>query len=218
MAPEGSERHRKHPAKRVLDMALCLALLPLAAVVMAVIALAIVCDTPGPIFFVQQRVGRGGCRFQIYKFRTIKREWDDSASREFMKAFVMGRIGQDGGDGRRSFKALDKAPVTHVGRVLRRTSLDELPQIWNVLRGEMSLVGPRPNVPWEVDAYQEWHKERLKVLPGMTGLAQVRGRSGLPFDVSVQYDIEYVRKQSLKLDLQILCWTVLTVLSGRGAG
>ena len=218
VAPAGSPCHRNLFAKRVLDIALCLTILPVVLVVMAVIAIAIFSDTPGPIIFVQERVGRGGRRFRLYKFRTMKPKWDDAASREFMKAFVLGQIGQDNANGRRSFKPLDKAPVTRVGRILRQLNLDELPQIFNVLRGEMSLVGPRPNVPWEVEAYQDWHKERLEALPGITGLAQVRGRSNIPFDVIARYDIEYVRKQSLKLDLQILWWTVLEVISGRGAG
>ena len=100
---------------------------------------------------------------------------------------------------------------------MRKTSLDELPQLINVFKGEMSFVGPRPNVPWEVEEYRGWHKERFEVLPGITGLAQVRGRSGIPFDEIVQYDIEYIRKQSLMLDLQVLWWTVSSVLFGDGA-
>jgi lipopolysaccharide/colanic/teichoic acid biosynthesis glycosyltransferase len=104
-----------------------------------------------------------------------------------------------------------------VGRILRKTSLDELPQLINILKGDMSIVGPRPNVPWEVEEYRAWHYERLEVLPGLTGLAQVRGRSSISFDRIVQYDIEYVRNQSPLMDLKILWWTFLAACTGAGA-
>jgi lipopolysaccharide/colanic/teichoic acid biosynthesis glycosyltransferase len=205
--------------KRVFDVTICLVFLPLAIVVMAVISMMIFLDSPGPIFFVQERIGRGERRFSIYKFRTMKRNCDDRSSREFMQAFVTGQINQDdGSDNQAMYKPKHEDQITRVGRILRRTSLDELPQIFNVLRGEMSLVGPRPNVPWEVEVYRGWHNERLEVLPGITGLAQVQGRSGISFDNIVQYDIEYIEKRSLKLDLQILWWTALAVVTGKGAG
>jgi lipopolysaccharide/colanic/teichoic acid biosynthesis glycosyltransferase len=114
-------------------------------------------------------------------------------------------------------KPIQASEMTRVGRLLRRTSLDELPQIINVLKGEMSLVGPRPNVPWEVEEYKEWHKERLEALPGITGLAQVRGRSDITFDAIAKHDIEYIQQQSLLLDLKILWWTVLSVILADGA-
>jgi lipopolysaccharide/colanic/teichoic acid biosynthesis glycosyltransferase len=203
----------------MFDLTLCLVSLPLAIVVMAVIGLMIFLDSPGPILFVQERIGCGERRFRIYKFRTMKRDCDDRSSREFMQAFVTGQINQDdGSDNQAMYKPKRRDQITRVGRILRRTSLDELPQIFNVLRGEMSLVGPRPNVPWEVEVYRGWHNERLEVLPGITGLAQVRGRSGISFDNIVQYDIEYIEKRSLKLDFQILWWTLLLVIQGRGAG
>jgi len=206
-------------AKRLLDLAICLASLPIALLVMLVLATAIRIDSSGPAIFIQSRVGRGGRTFRMYKFRTLRKDYDDRNSRAFMQAFVRGKIGQDEHTGGlRLHKPTEGAQVTRVGRVLRATSLDELPQLFNVLRGEMSLVGPRPNVPWEAKAYQIWHTERLEVLPGITGLAQVRGRSSIPFQRIARYDIEYVRKRSLQLDLQILWWTVLAVLSGRGAG
>ena len=207
--------------KRVLDVGLCLAILPIALVVMGVIALTIRLDSDGPTLFIQERVGRGGRHFRMYKFRTMNHNSDDQASRNFMKAFVRGQIAQ-GNDGSLTsgprYKPVQKAQITRVGRILRKTSLDELPQIFNILRGEMSLVGPRPNVPWETDVYHFWHQERFEVLPGLTGLAQVRGRSNISFDAIVRYDIEYITQRSLKLDLQILWWTVVAVFSGRGAG
>ena len=204
-------------AKRALDIGVCLVLLPLALILIAAISFAIYIDSPGPVIFVQERVGQSGRRFRMFKFRTMRRGADHSASREFMRAFVAGRICQDT-VGRVVFKPVSHAHVTRIGRVLRRTSLDELPQVFNVLRGEMSLIGPRPNVPWEVEAYQDWHKQRLNARPGITGLAQVRGRSSINFDSIVRYDIEYIRKQSLKLDLQILWWTIKSVVSRHGAG
>jgi len=227
--------------KRVMDMTICLLSLPVTLPLMALCALAIRLDSPGPAFFVQERIGKGGRLFRMYKFRTMQHNLDDSFHRAFMKAFVKGQIGGnegefgENGDFRQAFRKafLDTPPggnednhiykpvrvsqITRVGRILRKTSLDELPQIFNVLKGEMSLVGPRPNVPWEVDEYRFWHHERLEVLPGITGLAQVRGRSGISFDRIVEYDIEYFKKQSLALDLKILWWTLITVLRGTGA-
>jgi len=203
-------------AKRVMDLALSLLTMPLALPLLAICALAIRIDSPGPVFFVQERIGKGGRRFRMYKFRTMQHNLDDSPHRDFMKAFVNGQIG-DGENGGAIYKPIQASQVTRVGHMLRKTSLDELPQLVNVLRGEMSLVGPRPNVLWEFEEYRGWHQERLEVLPGITGLAQVRGRSGITFDSIVKYDIEYIEKQSLAMDLKILWWTVISVLFGTGA-
>jgi len=172
-------------------------------------------DSPGPIFFVQERIGKGGKPFKIYKFRTMYQSIDRENHKSFMKAFVKGQA-QANGD-KQVYKPFEKSQVTPIGRLLRRTSLDELPQLINIFKGEMSLVGPRPNVPWEVEEYQSWHEERLEVLPGITGLAQIRGRSGIEFDEIVRHDIEYVEQQSLWLDIKILWWTFASVLVGRGA-
>ena len=202
--------------KRALDLAIALAAVLVLGPMMAIIGLLIRLDSPGPALFIQTRIGQGGRPFRVFKFRTMKHKADDSSHKAFMQAFVKGDIRRDP-TGRVIFKPIHKSQVTRVGRFLRQTSLDELPQLLNVLKGEMSLVGPRPNVPWEVEAYEDWHMERLAVQPGMTGLAQVNGRSGLDFDTIVKYDIEYVRKQSLKLDLQILWNTFLPVLNGKGA-
>ena len=228
-------------AKRVMDVALCLLALPVVLPVMAICALAIRLDSSGPVLFVQDRVGRGGRRFRMYKFRTMQHNLDNSSHQAFMKAYVNGQV--DGGEGARGqndsgrclsirpsvnttfgnngngkvYKPIQASQVTRVGRILRKTSLDELPQIFNVLRGEMTWVGPRPNVPWEVEEYRSWHNERLEVLPGITGLAQVRGRSGILFDHIVEYDIEYIEHQSLKMDLKILWWTLITVFAGDAA-
>ena len=232
-------RREDRIAKRVLDVALCLLALPVALPLMAICALAIMLDSRGPILFVQERVGRGGRPFRMYKFRTMQQSLDDSSHRAFMKAFVNGKIDSSepaaarnsrcvslkasveipfGSNGNgKIYKPIQASQITRVGRILRKASVDELPQIFNVLKGEMSLVGPRPNVPWEVEEYRSWHHERLEVLPGITGLAQVRGRSAISFDHIVRYDVEYVEKQSLKMDLTILWWTVASVICGKGA-
>ncbi len=229
-------------AKRVMDLAICLLILPLALPLMGILALLVRLDSPGPALFIQTRVGLDGQKFQVYKFRTLLHDLDDSYHRSFMKAFVNGEIGGNGANGANGkngnfpnafnkvftsskpssngngkiYKPIWTSQVTRIGRILRKTSLDELPQIFNVLKGEMSLVGPRPNVPWEVEEYRFWHHERLEVLPGITGLAQVQGRSGISFDSIVKYDIEYVEKQSVAMDIRILWLTVATVLSGKG--
>jgi lipopolysaccharide/colanic/teichoic acid biosynthesis glycosyltransferase len=205
-------------AKTILDISICLVILPVALVVMAAIALAILIDSGRPVFFVQERAGRCGRTFRMYKFRTLAPDFDRRPGQQYMQAFVRGEIGQgDGQPGGRIFKPIDRSQLTPLARFLRKTSLDELPQIVNVLRRDMSLVGPRPNVLWEVDAYQDWHLERLYALPGITGLAQVRGRSAIGFDDIVRNDIEYVHNQSLGMDLRILWWTVVSVITGKGA-
>jgi lipopolysaccharide/colanic/teichoic acid biosynthesis glycosyltransferase len=186
---------------------------------MAVIALLIVLDSPGPFLYVQERVGKNGRLFRMYKFRTMVENHDSSAERKYMEDYIAGKVGPNvSADGTPTFKSATAAHITRVGNFLRKSSLDELPQVWNILRGEMSLIGPRPNVPWEVKQYTSHQYQRLAVLPGITGLAQVRGRSALSFQEIVEHDIEYVRNQSLKLDMQILWWTVIQVLEQRDAG
>jgi lipopolysaccharide/colanic/teichoic acid biosynthesis glycosyltransferase len=203
-------------AKRILDLGLCLVAIIFVLPLMALISFLVILDSPGPALFVQERVGRGGRRFRMYKFRTMQWNLDDAPHQAFMRAFVKGEIA-DAPSEKAVFKPFRDSQVTRLGRILRKTSLDELPQIINVLRGEMSLVGPRPNVPYEVDAYKTWHLERLKALPGLTGLAQVNGRSCISFDRIVEYDIEYIESQSLWLDLKILWWTVRSVILADGA-
>ncbi|MBN1582917.1 MAG: sugar transferase [Anaerolineae bacterium] len=203
--------------KRLIDLGITIMVLPMILPAMAFIALLIRFDSPGPALFKQKRVGKDGRIFNIYKFRTMTHNLDDSYHQAFMKAFVQGQIGEAEGDEKTVFKPFTDSQVTRVGRILRKTSLDELPQLINILKGDMSLIGPRPNVLWEVEAYKEWHKERLSVLPGITGLAQVNGRSAISFDKIVQYDVEYARHQSLWLDLQILWKTFTSVVAGEGA-
>jgi exopolysaccharide biosynthesis polyprenyl glycosylphosphotransferase len=181
--------------------------LVLGAPFLTLISLAIRLDSPGPVIFRQTRVGAGGKWFEMYKFRSMRQgaEAELEELRDLNEA-----------DGP-LFKIYDDPRLTRVGRFLRHTSLDELPQFLNVLRGEMSLVGPRPPLPAEVDGYVEWHKKRLEVRPGMTGLWQVSGRSMLSFDEMVLLDIYYIENWSLWLDLKILLRTVPQVLFGNGA-
>ena len=212
--PMATPEHPEYqPVKRLLDLLICLGCLPVAIPLMLLCALAIAWDSRGPVLFVQERVGKGGRRFKMYKFRTMQADVDRSQHQAYMRAFVKGQTQANTGG---TFKPANAAQITRVGRLLRRTSLDELPQLVNVLKGEMSIIGPRPNLAWEVEEYQLWHHARLEVLPGITGLAQVHGRSSIPFEKIIRYDAEYVAKMSLALDLKILWWTVLLLLRGIG--
>jgi len=202
-------------AKRLVDLLLCTIAMPVVFPVMLACMAAISFDNGRPIFFVQERIGRGGRPFRIYKFRTLKAN-DEKESRAFMKAYVRGEFGnQKTVNG--NFKPKTDTLIFPVGRFLRRTSLDELPQLINVLKGEMSIVGPRPNVPWEVNEYRPWHYERLEVLPGITGMAQVNGRSGISFDSIARYDIHYIENQNFVVDLKIIWQTVKSVIFSKGA-
>ncbi len=193
--------------KRAFDLVVTALIVILSAPVWLAVALAIRLDSPGPILFKQIRVGRHGKPFVFYKFRSMHR--DAEAELEKLRD-----LNEAAGP---LFKIRDDPRCTRVGRFIRRTSLDEWPQFINVLRGEMSLVGPRPGLPSEVAQYQEWHRKRLEVQPGLTGLWQVRGRSDLTFDEMVMLDIYYGENWSLGLDIQILLRTVPQVLFGDGA-
>jgi lipopolysaccharide/colanic/teichoic acid biosynthesis glycosyltransferase len=206
-----SRRWEYHRVKRILDFTLCLLVLPFALPLMALISLLVILESPGPAMFVQECIGRGGRRFRMYKFRTMTWSLDDSAHRAFMRAFVNGEIDQVESE-KVVFKLFRESQGTRMGQILRKTSLDELPQTLNVLKGEMSLIGPRPNVSWEVEAHKEWHRERLNALPGIAGLAQVNSRSCISFDRIVEYDIAYIENQGLRMDLKILWLTIRSVI------
>ncbi len=193
--------------KRCLDVvtsaALVVGLLPL----FALIAIAIKLDSPGPVLFRQVRLGKGGVPFICYKFRSMRDRAEDEIEQLMQHNEADGPI----------FKIRSDPRLTRSGRIIRRASLDELPQLWNVIRGDMSLVGPRPPIPAEVERYEEWHRRRLEVMPGITGLWQVSGRSELSFDEMVTLDIYYIENWSLSLDLQILTRTIPAVTAASGA-
>lgn len=193
--------------KRFLDLFISLLSLPLVAPIMLVTAVLIKCTSPGPIIFHQQRVGKGGKLFWCYKFRSM---YIDAEERK------LALMAQNDAD-EVVFKMKVDPRVTSVGRVIRKFSIDELPQIFNVIKGEMSLVGPRPPVPYEVDQYQYDHLRRLDAIPGITGLQQVSGRSELPFKRWVELDIQYIEEQSIWTDIKILFKTVPAVILGKGA-
>jgi len=193
--------------KRSLDLIAALAGLVFLSPLFLLISLAIKLDSPGPVLFSQTRVGRGGREFTIHKLRSMQQGAEEEKQELADLDEVRGPI----------FKIRNDPRLTPVGRLLRRSSLDELPQLYNVLRGEMSLVGPRPPTPGEVADYEDWHMKRLAVSPGMTGLWQVSGRSELPFDEMALLDIYYVENWSPALDAKILLRTVPKWLSGEGA-
>ncbi|HEX5414411.1 MAG TPA: sugar transferase [Chloroflexota bacterium] len=202
--------------KSVIDRAVAGLGLILLAPVLAVLALAIRLDSDGPVIFRQERAGKAGRGFILYKFRTMRVACDDSLHRAAFERFYRARSFESGGVS--TFKIENDPRVTRAGRFLRASSLDELPQLINVLKGEMSLVGPRPPILYETRLYRAEHWRRLEVRPGMTGLWQVSGRGALPFEEMVRLDLDYIARRSLFLDLKILCLTVGAVISGRGAG
>jgi lipopolysaccharide/colanic/teichoic acid biosynthesis glycosyltransferase len=209
--------------KRALDVVGAVTGLVLASPIMLLTAVAIASTSAGPIIFRQKRVGRDGIPFMFYKFRSMIVDNDERVHRDFVSRLI-----KDG-----SSDASDAAPtetqkplykirrdprITAVGRFIRKTSIDELPQLWNVLKGDMSLVGPRPPIPYETEHYQAWHARRMySIKPGLTGLWQVEGRSSVTFNEMVRIDLRYVRSCSLLLDLKILAKTVGVVLTCKGA-
>jgi exopolysaccharide biosynthesis polyprenyl glycosylphosphotransferase len=193
--------------KRVFDIVVALPVLLLLIPIFILIAIIIKLDSPGKIFFRQERVGKWGKPFYLYKFRSM------SVDAEERKSELLDRNEADGV----VFKIKDDPRVTRFGRFLRKSSLDELPQFYNVLRGEMSLVGPRPPVPYEVEQYHFDERRRLNAIPGITGLQQISGRSDMPFKQWVEYDLQYIEESSLLKDIEILIRTIPAVLRGKGA-
>ena len=193
--------------KRIFDLAAGSLILLLLLPIIPLIAIMIKLDSPGPVFFKQERVGKNGRVFKFFKFRSMYRE------AERRRGEVESLNEQEGP----VFKARLDPRVTVVGGFLRRSSLDEIPQIFNVLRGEMSIVGPRPHLPAEVKKYQPWHRKRLEVTPGITCLWQISGRSHVNFNEWMRLDVEYLRLRSFKTDLAIFLKTVPAVIARKGA-
>lgn len=204
---EPSIRGRNLAVKRVIDVSFSVLFLTLLSPIWALIALLIKLDSPGPVIFKQMRLGRAGRPFTCYKFRTMHQNAELAVEQlaEFNEA--TGPI----------FKIRDDPRRTRIGKWLRKASLDEVPNFWNVIKGDMSVVGPRPALPKEVEQYQPWHRRRLEAAPGITGLWQVNGRSELTFDEMVMLDLYYIENWSAFLDLKVMFKTVPTMLFGRGA-
>jgi exopolysaccharide biosynthesis polyprenyl glycosylphosphotransferase len=194
-------------AKRMLDVCISLVILALSAPVIVLVALAIKMTSPGSVLFKQQRIGLNGRIFTLYKFRTMIADAHERLGEVSHLNEMSGPV----------FKVKADPRVTWVGRILRRFSLDELPQLWNVLKGDMSLVGPRPPIPEEVRSYHRWQRRRLSMKPGLTCLWQVNGRNNIDFDRWMRMDLQYIDEWSPSLDLKILLRTIPAVLLGRGA-
>jgi lipopolysaccharide/colanic/teichoic acid biosynthesis glycosyltransferase len=218
--PDLSKRHapKKHGPvlKRAMDIfgsfAALIAFLP----AFAIIALLVKLTSKGPVLFCQKRVGQYGREFNFFKFRTMYVDDNSEIHREYVAKLIAGKA--DLGQGKGVYKLTNDPRITALGRFLRRTSLDELPQFVNVLKNDMSLVGPRPPLPYEYERYKTWHKRRvLELKPGLTGLWQVEGRSRTTFDEMVRMDIKYASTSSLWVDLKILLQTPAAMFSGRGA-
>lgn len=193
--------------KRALDLFLAVTALFMLAPIMGLTALAIRLESPGPVIFRQTRVGKWGKTFTCYKFRSMCIDAEARKEELLKQNEVDGPI----------FKMQIDPRVTRVGRIIRKLSIDELPQLFNVIKGDMSLVGPRPPVPQEVHQYKFEHLRRLDVVPGLTGLQQVSGRSDLSFERWVELDLQYISQQSLRKDIEILLKTIPAVILGRGA-
>jgi len=200
----------RYGAKRLLDVVGALLLLVVLAPLMLGAALAVALTSRGPVLFRQARVGARGRRFTLLKFRTMAAHCPEDAHRAYVTAMMAGALAPTDG----VYKLHADPRVTRVGALLRRTSVDELPQLLNVLRGDMSLVGPRPPLPWEVEMFPVWAASRFVVLPGLTGLWQVSGRNHLTMLDGLRLDVQYVGECALWLDLRILARTVPALLNG----
>ncbi|PYT40039.1 MAG: glycosyl transferase [Acidobacteria bacterium] len=205
--------------KRAIDIVGSAFALLLLSPLFGLIALLIKATSKGPVLFRQERRGQYGKKFTVLKFRSMRTNCDSRIHQEYVGRFIAGQVRADGKNGEQPVFKIQKDPrVTWVGAILRKTSFDELPQFWNVLVGEMSLVGPRPPVEYEFKAYGMWHRRRvMEIKPGITGLWQVEGRSRIRFDDMVRLDLKYARVWSIWLDLKILFRTPAAVLSGDGA-
>jgi lipopolysaccharide/colanic/teichoic acid biosynthesis glycosyltransferase len=216
IAPSGSDAFveaaalKSTPFKWVLDLAIALLLLILLAPLMLLLALMVRLDSPGPALYRQQRIGRGGVPFTMLKFRSMRHSCSEDFHRQQSQNWFNGTAAP------RGYKAGADPRLTRVGRYLRKTSLDEIPQLFNVIRGEMSLVGPRPLLPYERGQFERWHFERESVRPGITGLWQISGRDRLSAQEMMALDVRYVREWSLWLDIKVLARTAPAVVTYAG--
>lgn len=204
--------------KRLLDVTVTLLLLPLFCLVAPIIALLIRLDSRGPILYRQKRIGLNGVAFDFFKFRSMYVNNDDTLHRTAIESFMNGERLNRGDPTANLYKLNGDRRITRVGKFIRKTSLDELPQLLNVLRGEMSLVGPRPPLDYEVERYDARARLRLAGKPGLTGVWQVYGRSRVSYSEMIEMDIAYFEKQSLLLDLKLIFLTIPVMVLGRGGG
>ena len=181
----------------------------------AVVALTIKLTSEGPVFYRPTAVGKGGRHFRMYKFRSMITGASSAIHKEFVTRMIKGELTQDGSG--KTLKIVNDPRITWIGHILRKTSMDEIPQLLNVMKGEMSLVGPRPCLPYEYEVYKEWHKKRTAVRPGITGLWQVVGRSEVSFEDMILLDLYYIYNRSVHLDLTILFETLFVVIKKKGA-
>ena len=208
---------------RAIDLVVATTMVVVLSPLMALVALAVRLESRGPAIYRGARLGRGREPFTVYKYRSMQHQASDDAHRRYVLELLSDGGGDDVDPDRTvadrtvAFKLEGDPRVTRVGRFIRRTTLDELPQLFNVIRGDMSLVGPRPEVPYALEAYEPWHHERFAVRPGLTGLWQVSGRGDLSPRDMLALDVEYARRRSIALDLRILLRTIPAVLAARGA-
>jgi lipopolysaccharide/colanic/teichoic acid biosynthesis glycosyltransferase len=211
-------RSRKayYASKRCLDIVLALIMLLLSLPFWLLIAAVIKCDSRGPVLFVNRAVGQHGKEFLLYKFRSMRSPARPDLETTDVVKNALERKPTTYKNGKPIYKTAlaNDDRITRVGRILRRISLDELPQLWNILRGDLSFVGPRPSLPDEVALYEEWQKQRLLVPQGLTGLYQVTARNRVPIDEMIRIDLDYIRRRSLWLDIKILCKTPFAMFSG----
>jgi lipopolysaccharide/colanic/teichoic acid biosynthesis glycosyltransferase len=201
-------------AKRAIDILFTLLIFIPLCIIIAIVAIFIRLDSEGSIFYRQKRIGQNGVEFEMLKFRSMYENCDDALHRLAIQRYMEGqKLAENVTTG---YKQIDDPRITRVGRFIRKTSIDELPQFFNVLRGEMTLVGPRPPVPYEVEHYSSYDWLRLSSKPGLTGLWQVYGRSQVPFQSMVKMDIEYLMHQSLREDLKLIALTIPVMITGRG--
>ncbi|MBE3561152.1 MAG: sugar transferase [Ktedonobacteraceae bacterium] len=203
-------------AKRILDITFTLLIAPFVLLVGVIVALCIRLDSEGPIFFRQKRIGQNGVEFEMLKFRSMYVNSDDMVHRQKILQYMQGQQLNNDGKASLAYKNTHDPRITRVGRFIRKTSLDELPQFWNVLRGDMSLVGPRPPLPYEVELYGPYEHLRLIGKPGITGYWQVYGRSRVTFQDMVTMDIEYLERQSLWEDVKLIFLTIPVMIFARG--
>jgi lipopolysaccharide/colanic/teichoic acid biosynthesis glycosyltransferase len=203
--------------QRLFDIVFALTLIILFSPILIGVSLAVRLDSRGPAFFRQRRVGYMEREFTLFKFRSMRVDADPRGHKEYVTALIKGEGSNSDGGRENLYKLAVDNRITPVGRWIRRWSLDELPQLFNVVRGDMTLVGPRPAIPYEVAEYPSWYRERFSVKPGLTGYWQVSGRSERTYEEMVRLDIEYAQRRSLGLDLSILLKTPWVVLSRKGA-